>query len=503
MGAFLDIAEIAVLIAIAYSAGWAVGYFGRGLTQSKPAALAPPPARLAAVTGELASEDVPDVAAASLAVTNVAPVVDSYVPPPAPVIAAAMDPMSSVAASSAASTPEVAPPVPSTTPAPAIAAAEIEPSFAIEASPIPVEPVVTATPQLSPVAAAEVAARPPVQPLSTADDEDEFVVIGRPVASRREPRDATPTSQPGVAWGGDVNGHAAPAHGDLTGAEPAKAATPPPASDSIFEPPLMVQPDSELIPAFEPASVPPAASDIFAPASAEDREIELPPVVLAGRKPTAAVVDPSAMLAAMLAEAPVVLGDPASDDQPAVDPEPPGAPVPETLIVPPPEPVIDLAPAVATSAAPAAEDDAMRAIEGGWSRRRVRAAAMTPEIELDDVSAAVSAAQNAVRQVLAESETKGTPGSRMADSPVKPLGLPRPRDGRRDDLKEIGGLGPLDESTLNNIGIFHFEQVAEWTAMEVLWLENHVFARGRIGREQWQGRARELAAGRPARVAKP
>ncbi len=75
MGAFLDIAEIAVLIAIAYSAGWAVGYFVRGLTQSKLAALAVPPASLAAVTGELASEDVPDVASASLAVTNVAPVV--------------------------------------------------------------------------------------------------------------------------------------------------------------------------------------------------------------------------------------------------------------------------------------------------------------------------------------------------------------------------------------------------------------------------------------------
>ena len=72
--------------------------------------------------------------------------------------------------------------------------------------------------------------------------------------------------------------------------------------------------------------------------------------------------------------------------------------------------------------------------------------------------------------------------------------MTKPRDGGRHDLKQINGLGPLDESTLNNLGIFHLDQIAAWDEREVLWLENHAFARGRIGRERWQDQARELQA---------
>ena len=56
-------------------------------------------------------------------------------------------------------------------------------------------------------------------------------------------------------------------------------------------------------------------------------------------------------------------------------------------------------------------------------------------------------------------------------------------------------MRPSDESTLNNLGIYHFDQIAAWDEREVLWLENHAFARGRIGREDWQEQARELQAG--------
>jgi predicted flap endonuclease-1-like 5' DNA nuclease len=134
------------------------------------------------------------------------------------------------------------------------------------------------------------------------------------------------------------------------------------------------------------------------------------------------------------------------------------------------------------------EGAAMRAIEGGWSRRDTRALSDVPE--LSDVTAAVSAAQVAVENVLAQSLDADGPPAGLG----KPSGLPRARDGERDDLKKINGLSPLDESTLNNMGIFHFDQIAAWQQTEVLWLENHVFARGRIGREDWQGQARAIAA---------
>ena len=70
--------------------------------------------------------------------------------------------------------------------------------------------------------------------------------------------------------------------------------------------------------------------------------------------------------------------------------------------------------------------------------------------------------------------------------------------GRRDSLKRIDGIGPLDEVTLNNLGIYHFDQIAKWTEREVLWLENHAFAVGRIAREEWQDQARELIVERDA-----
>jgi predicted flap endonuclease-1-like 5' DNA nuclease len=143
------------------------------------------------------------------------------------------------------------------------------------------------------------------------------------------------------------------------------------------------------------------------------------------------------------------------------------------------------------------EDAAMRAIEGGWSRRDVRALGDAPE--MTDVTAAVSAAQVAVEQVLARNGVDTSqPDARAQAAFGKPVGLPQPRDGRRDSLKRIDGVGPLDEVTLNNLGIYHFDQIAKWTEREVLWLENHAFAVGRIGREAWQDQARELLAERDA-----
>ena len=133
----------------------------------------------------------------------------------------------------------------------------------------------------------------------------------------------------------------------------------------------------------------------------------------------------------------------------------------------------------------------MRAIEGGWSRRQTRA--MSDAYELTDVSAAVSAAQVAVEQVLAaKGIDAGEQGARAQASFGKPKGMPHPRNRQRDNLKQINGLGPLDESSLNNLGIYHYDQIAAWDQKEVLWLENHAFARGRSGREDVQGQARSL-----------
>ncbi len=62
----------------------------------------------------------------------------------------------------------------------------------------------------------------------------------------------------------------------------------------------------------------------------------------------------------------------------------------------------------------------------------------------------------------------------------------------RDDLKEIKGIGPVNENQLNELGIFTFAQIAAWTAANVEWVEGYLSFPGRIGREDWIGQAKVL-----------
>jgi predicted flap endonuclease-1-like 5' DNA nuclease/predicted nucleic acid-binding Zn-ribbon protein len=79
--------------------------------------------------------------------------------------------------------------------------------------------------------------------------------------------------------------------------------------------------------------------------------------------------------------------------------------------------------------------------------------------------------------------------------PVRPLGLPAARDGARDDLRVIDGIGPRIESTLNSLGVYHFDQIAAWTPAHVEWVERYLAFKGRIGRERWIEQAQAFARG--------
>ena len=89
-----------------------------------------------------------------------------------------------------------------------------------------------------------------------------------------------------------------------------------------------------------------------------------------------------------------------------------------------------------------------------------------------------------------------------AGGEVRPLGLAAPRDGAPDDLRLIEGVGPKLESTLHSLGVFHFDQIAAWTAANVAWVDQYLRFRGRIVRERWVEQAKELSAdGAAIRVA--
>lgn len=77
----------------------------------------------------------------------------------------------------------------------------------------------------------------------------------------------------------------------------------------------------------------------------------------------------------------------------------------------------------------------------------------------------------------------------------RPIGLSGPRGGSADDLKRIKGIGRVNEDKLNELGIFHFDQIANWDRPEVLWVGTYLAFPGRIDREDWLAQARALAAG--------
>lgn len=70
--------------------------------------------------------------------------------------------------------------------------------------------------------------------------------------------------------------------------------------------------------------------------------------------------------------------------------------------------------------------------------------------------------------------------------------LDAPRDGRKDDLKKIKGLGPKMEAALNEIGVFHFDQIAGWNRKAVRSIDEQLSLRGRIEREKWVSQAKAI-----------
>jgi NADH-quinone oxidoreductase subunit E len=77
----------------------------------------------------------------------------------------------------------------------------------------------------------------------------------------------------------------------------------------------------------------------------------------------------------------------------------------------------------------------------------------------------------------------------------KPKGLAAPRGDASDELQRIKGIGKVNEAKLHALGIFHFDQIAQWTRAEIRWVGTYLAFPGRIDREDWMGQAKILAAG--------
>ncbi len=96
---------------------------------------------------------------------------------------------------------------------------------------------------------------------------------------------------------------------------------------------------------------------------------------------------------------------------------------------------------------------------------------------------------------IASVETTTTKKAAKKSVGAKPATLEAPRNGKADNLKQIGGVGPKIEKLLNGLGIYHFDQIAAWTENEIAWVNSEISFKGRIERENWVDQAKTLAGG--------
>jgi len=88
------------------------------------------------------------------------------------------------------------------------------------------------------------------------------------------------------------------------------------------------------------------------------------------------------------------------------------------------------------------------------------------------------------------------PAEAAAMEEAKPELMTSPRGDKADDLKLIWGVGPKLEKMLNDMGIWHFDQIAAWAARELAWVDARLEGfKGRASRDDWVSQAKKLATG--------
>lgn len=150
----------------------------------------------------------------------------------------------------------------------------------------------------------------------------------------------------------------------------------------------------------------------------------------------------------------------------------------------------------------ASEIDTMRA-----ENKRLRSDLETCNMKTAKLEAQASAPRAAPAPVAAAAPVATAPAPKPAPAPVaateadtrpakKPEGLKGPRGGKADELQLIHGVGPKMERMLHDLGYYHFDQIANWTDAEMVWVDNNLEGfKGRATRDKWQPQAKVLARG--------
>lgn len=70
------------------------------------------------------------------------------------------------------------------------------------------------------------------------------------------------------------------------------------------------------------------------------------------------------------------------------------------------------------------------------------------------------------------------------------LGIPRPKG--KDELQKIQGIDISLEEQLNQLGIFHYDQIAKWSPKNAQWVEEYLDIEGQITQDNWISQAKSI-----------
>ncbi|HEV7258873.1 MAG TPA: NADH-quinone oxidoreductase subunit NuoE [Bosea sp. (in: a-proteobacteria)] len=105
-----------------------------------------------------------------------------------------------------------------------------------------------------------------------------------------------------------------------------------------------------------------------------------------------------------------------------------------------------------------------------------------------------AAAGKVTKAAVTESAKPAAAAPAVAES--KPELLTAARGGKGDDLGLIWGVGPKLATMLNEMGVWHFDQIANWKAEELAWVDARLTGfKGRATRDDWISQAKKLATG--------
>lgn len=109
-----------------------------------------------------------------------------------------------------------------------------------------------------------------------------------------------------------------------------------------------------------------------------------------------------------------------------------------------------------------------------------------------DMSTASASTSSAVEASV--NTAMSAPDVEVSAPSTAPVGLLSAEPTDKDDLKRVSGIGPVFERVLNGLGVYKFEQIANFDEENIQWVAEHIDTfPDRIYTDRWVEQAAELA----------